>query len=231
MAKQNPLGNLPPKAARMWEHVYESSLERGLSKSGAAASAWCAVKRHYYKKGERWHKRKDPLSRDEYPPGCEPFRGANPIEGMPGGSVSGCIEKYEDDPDIDDAGAYCAAIADRIEPGWREENPRKMSALVWERGGKEYWGADYVAELPGRILLLIKQPPRRDFPEGFWALEVLDHEHGHTHSYSWPIPATSKLQEAKRYAEEALERMDNPGPGPHEANPKGIKKLKSKLLR
>lgn len=214
----------------MWEHVYESARERGLRKSGAARQAWCAVKRQYYKKGDRWRKRKQPLGRDEYPPGCTPFQG-NPIGEMPGGSVSGCIEKYEDDPDIRDAGAYCAAIADQIEPGWREENPRKMNALVWRRAGKEYWGADYVAELPGRLLLLTKQLPRRDFPEGFWALEVLDHEHGYTHSYSWSIPATSKLQEAQRYAEEALERMPNPEGSGREGNPPTVKKLKTKLLR
>jgi len=50
----------------------------------------------------------------------------NPIEGMPGGSVSGCIDKYEQEGDIDDPGAYCAAIADRVEPGWRKANPRGL---------------------------------------------------------------------------------------------------------
>ena len=46
-------------------------------------------------------------------------RTENPIEGMPGGSVTGCIAQNQDK---DDPGAYCAAIADRIEPGWREKN-------------------------------------------------------------------------------------------------------------
>ncbi len=68
----------------MWENVYESSLERGLETSGAAASAWCAVKRHYHKKGDRWLKRKQSLGRDEYPPGCEPFREANPKDTVAG---------------------------------------------------------------------------------------------------------------------------------------------------
>ena len=53
----------------------------------------------------------------------------NPIEGMPGGSVSGCIKAQKAKPKGDrprDAGAYCAAIADRIEPGWRQlGNPRE----------------------------------------------------------------------------------------------------------
>lgn len=53
----------------------------------------------------------------------------NPIEGMPGGSVSGCIKEMEKRGDIDDPGAYCAAIADRIEPGWREENPVNLKKL------------------------------------------------------------------------------------------------------
>lgn len=47
------------------------------------------------------------------------LRQANPIKGMPGGSVTGCIAQNQDK---DDPGAYCAAIADRIEPGWRHRN-------------------------------------------------------------------------------------------------------------
>ena len=47
----------------------------------------------------------------------------NPIKGMPGGSVSGCIELIgKTRPAVDDPGAYCASIADRIEPGWRKRN-------------------------------------------------------------------------------------------------------------
>lgn len=49
-----PTGNLPPKAKRQWEHVYESSLARGLPPSHAAASAWSAVKRGYKKCGSKW---------------------------------------------------------------------------------------------------------------------------------------------------------------------------------
>lgn len=51
----------------------------------------------------------------------------NPID-MPGGSVTGCIKKVKRRKDIRDPGAYCAAIADKIEPGWREGNPR-----TWKR--------------------------------------------------------------------------------------------------
>lgn len=58
-------------------------------------------------------------------------RSENPIEGMPGGSVTGCIAENQDK---DDPGAYCAAIADRIEPGWRgkarKNNPSSASDLV-----------------------------------------------------------------------------------------------------
>jgi len=68
----NPLGNLPSKATRMWEHVYESAQERGLDKGAAAAQAWCAVKRRYYKKNGRWLRRKAPLGPDQQPPGCTP---------------------------------------------------------------------------------------------------------------------------------------------------------------
>lgn len=61
---------------------------------------------------------------------------ANPIEGMPGGSVSGCIKQMKRTrKDIDDPGAYCAAIADRIEPGWRKKNPDLRFIL---RGTKEW---------------------------------------------------------------------------------------------
>lgn len=54
--EQNPLGTLPPKAARTWEHVYESAQERGADKSSAAAQAWGAVNRQYHKEGNRWLK-------------------------------------------------------------------------------------------------------------------------------------------------------------------------------
>lgn len=38
--------------------------------------------------------------------------------------MSGCIKLMQRTrKDIDDPGAYCAAIADRIEPGWRKANP------------------------------------------------------------------------------------------------------------
>lgn len=56
----------------------------------------------------------------------------NPIKDMPGGSVSGCIKVQQKKPKgkrPTDAGAYCASIADKIEPGWREKNPR-MSQLA-----------------------------------------------------------------------------------------------------
>jgi len=53
----------------------------------------------------------------------------NPIKGMPGGSVKACIKQMERRGDIDDPGAYCAAIADRIEPGWRSRNPYDPSSL------------------------------------------------------------------------------------------------------
>lgn len=59
-----------------------------------------------------------------------PVPATNPIEGIPGGSVTGCIKAQKAKPKgkrPKDAGAYCAAIADRIEPGWRRRgNPREM---------------------------------------------------------------------------------------------------------
>lgn len=73
-----PLGNLPAKASRMWEEVYASSQERGLSKGASAGQAWCAVKRHYYKKGGRWLKRKKSLRPDQQPPGCTPSSAYRP---------------------------------------------------------------------------------------------------------------------------------------------------------
>lgn len=56
-------------------------------------------------------------------------RKSNPIKGMPGGSVAGCIKLVSKRKDVDDPGAYCAAIADRIEPGWRkrQRNPKPVS--------------------------------------------------------------------------------------------------------
>lgn len=70
----NPLGTLPAKATRMWESVYASAQSRGFAKDASAAQAWCAVKRHYYKQGNKWRKRKQSLGQDEQPPGCTPVR-------------------------------------------------------------------------------------------------------------------------------------------------------------
>ncbi len=75
--EDNPLGNLPAKASRMWEDVFESAKGRGASESAAAAQAWCAVKRHYHKKGGRWLKRKTPIPPGKQPPGCTPVRTDN----------------------------------------------------------------------------------------------------------------------------------------------------------
>lgn len=51
-------GDLPPKAARMLAHVYDSQLASGASKEVAASSAWCTVERHYVRgKGGRWRRR------------------------------------------------------------------------------------------------------------------------------------------------------------------------------
>lgn len=35
--------------------------------------------------------------------------------------VTACIKKMEGAEGIDDAGAFCAALADKLEPGWRSE--------------------------------------------------------------------------------------------------------------
>ena len=51
---------MPAKARRMWEHVYESQLERGVQKDRAAASAWSQVKKYYVKQPSgRWVSRTD----------------------------------------------------------------------------------------------------------------------------------------------------------------------------
>jgi cation transport regulator ChaB len=41
--------NLPPKAKRMWEDVYQSAKSRGYPDESAARQAWGAVKRCYRK--------------------------------------------------------------------------------------------------------------------------------------------------------------------------------------
>lgn len=67
----------------------------------------------------------------------------NPLKDMPGGSVSGCIaaqKRKKKGKRPRDPGAYCAAIADRIEPGWRTKNPQHDEGVVW------YWDGDYVGD-------------------------------------------------------------------------------------
>lgn len=79
----------------------------------------------------------------------------NPIEDMPGGSVQGCIaimkarkgkSKGGRLAKPEDPGAYCAAIADRLEPGWREGSRKKKRTMNKQstrkknvdRGHKDY---------------------------------------------------------------------------------------------
>ena len=52
-----PFKNLPNKANRQWEHVYNSSLESGDDESTAATKAWGVVKKKYVKKGDKWVKK------------------------------------------------------------------------------------------------------------------------------------------------------------------------------
>lgn len=52
-----PFKNLPDKANRQWEYVYNSSLESGDDESTAAAKAWGVVKKKYVKKGDKWVKK------------------------------------------------------------------------------------------------------------------------------------------------------------------------------
>lgn len=65
-------GNLPKHGKEMLKNVYTSARERGFGEEAAARQAWCAVKRYYYKRGNKWTKRKEPISPNEYPPGCGP---------------------------------------------------------------------------------------------------------------------------------------------------------------
>lgn len=84
-------GNLPPRGKRILAAAYESAKTRALedgksekaAKRSASAQAWCAVKRQYFKRGARWYKRRDPLGRDDHPPGCRPLRRRNPMLSRP----------------------------------------------------------------------------------------------------------------------------------------------------
>lgn len=96
MAKRNPKGqrtpppsgNLPKHGKEMLAAVYESAADRleseGIpaaeAKERASRQAWCAVKRHYYKRGTKWHRRQRPMGPDQSPPGCEPYRENNPAK-------------------------------------------------------------------------------------------------------------------------------------------------------
>ncbi len=59
----NPIGDLPPKAARMHDETYRSMREAGHDEQTASRGAWCTVDRFYYRgAGERWRRRKKPLA-------------------------------------------------------------------------------------------------------------------------------------------------------------------------
>lgn len=113
----NPTGTLPDKGARQWDHVYESALERGLDKSGAARQAWCAVKRYYYKRGDQWVARKRPLKPGQLAPGCAQYRGSNPP------ASEGCVlAKHAWDRPLSDCGD---------DPDAPREAARKLANKRW----------------------------------------------------------------------------------------------------
>jgi hypothetical protein len=61
-ATPNPIGDLPPKAARMLEEVHQSMVDAGHDERTAWAGAWCTVDRHYRRdKHGRWRKRRKAL--------------------------------------------------------------------------------------------------------------------------------------------------------------------------
>lgn len=65
-------GTLPKKGVKQFSAVYVSARERGFTQQRSAQQAWCEIKRYYYKRGDKWIKRKDPIPQDESPPGCAP---------------------------------------------------------------------------------------------------------------------------------------------------------------
>jgi len=76
-----PPGDLPKAAAEMLRKTFQGAMEQyygrdkmSLEKAEELASrtAWTQVKRYYYQRGDKWHKRKDPLAQSEYPPGSHP---------------------------------------------------------------------------------------------------------------------------------------------------------------
>lgn len=74
-------GNLPKHGKEILARVYESTRSRGFDQESAARQAWCQVKRHYYKRGDRWIRRSTPVPSDQYAPGCgPPKRQTNPRE-------------------------------------------------------------------------------------------------------------------------------------------------------
>ena len=77
-------GTLPKPGADMLAKVYEETrlrtdpkTGRAYTKTRASEIAWGVVKKHYYKRGEKWHARKRALKKGEKPP-----RESNPKRGF-----------------------------------------------------------------------------------------------------------------------------------------------------
>jgi hypothetical protein len=85
--------------------------------------------------------------------------------------VTKCIKKMEGKGGIDDPGAFCASLADRVEgKGWRSEPRKKKGSLTLtyderRKGGINFDGRKYVTEasqirvrkLPGTITIQNRQ--------------------------------------------------------------------------
>ncbi len=73
MATDNPNdriepGTLPAHGAKMLDEIYERELADGRPKKRAAEIAWGVVKKHYYKRGKKWQRRKRALKAGEEAP-------------------------------------------------------------------------------------------------------------------------------------------------------------------
>lgn len=85
----------------------------------------------------------------------------------------------------------------------------KNPNLKWKRARGGIYAEKVYPDGSGFEITIFKQGPRRSFPQGFYSIEVFEHEHGKMRTYS--LPSKETLAEAKRVAQEyASETFANP---------------------
>jgi hypothetical protein len=108
--------------------------------------------------------------------------------------VTKCIEKMEGKPGIDDPGAFCAALADRVDPGWRSRREASPSDVALRWANRNDWRGRWLMEQAKDASFTFRKPAIRDLWNDMFAGQISDGMWENTPNTGWEfwtsIPTT-----------------------------------------